>query len=194
MGNIGLMMALAAVGTFEPGSPVAEQAQVVPAPDTEYAELARRYESAEQPSYEDLSGGYTGRCYGPELPDAAENALLAGYRYQVGQNNGPLFPPRFVTKAVHMVHQGYGADYFDSMSRDKEQQVRDWLATYHTTISEAVSSAGALISQNVGGNVEYRIRKSGSYFFEQTVLLNAYGSMPVGSVFKMCYYFRKVME
>lgn len=163
--------------------------------ETRFSDLVQRFETAATPTRNEIKGWWSGRCFYPKTPDAAENALLVGTSELIGGSQGPLYPPREAYKIIHLVWTGKSADVYDEPSREIIDSVAGLLSNGGLTgVSEAVETQGSLASSNTPGNLEWRIRKNGPYFFEESIILRTNNDYKAGEIFAACYYFKKIHE
>ncbi|MDO8757053.1 MAG: hypothetical protein Q7J64_03480 [Elusimicrobiota bacterium] len=161
------------------------------ADETYFKQLEKLYAQGMLPLKENLTGWFAGRCYKYDSPGSPKGGLLVGLRHTVGGDNGPLFPPKSDFRILS-IDSFLGADLFDDITMGEESELSSIVNSGFNSVTAAVAIDGALASKHMAGNLEYRIRKHGSFFIESAIALGDSESLKAGDTYAMCYYFKKV--
>lgn len=162
---------------------------------TFFERLRAYYDQATEPTVEDLSGWYTGRCYQVSDQNRSLSQLLVGESREIPQNpqdHGPLFPPTTEFKIMLIIYPSQPANFYDNLTDEIVQEVQSLIENNLSKITVATHVDGALASQYSEGDLEYRIRKSGNFLFSKLVLLRDISNYKAGDTAFFCYYFKKV--
>jgi hypothetical protein len=159
-------------------------------------QVMERYNSGTDPEFTSMIGWWTGRCYLNTSPSSPFGVLMvaAETSESVGDDNGPQFPPKVtLTKRMALVGHIYNSPaFFDEMTEEKKQSIRDFETSGEFKNLVATSIDGSWNTDNVDGNLRYTLRKNGDYFYGPATLLKDSGENKAGSVFAACYFFKKV--
>jgi hypothetical protein len=164
----------------------------------QYDQLAQYYNSgsATMPTFAELAGWHTGRCYSSRSPAVATNSLLALAERSTndGRNDGPLFPPGAPEQVILTLNNGSEREtYFDVVSDAQAISFSNVIFNSLPSMGTAGTFPdGSLGSINTRGNLEYRIKKTGGYFIGRHTLIAAQGGQAAGDAYQYCYWFNRV--
>ena len=155
-----------------------------------YTQLQVMFNSAALPTIADLTGWYSGRCYLYTSPSTPRADILVGDTTQTGADNGPLFPPSTIFKAVSVAgDESAPANTFDVLNKDLNDQIMSSYKSNSNLLTEVREDSGSLITTMPNADIVFRYRKgSNGYLFAQ-IMSNSQQNTMRGS---MCYYFKKV--
>jgi hypothetical protein len=190
-GRVNAIVAEVGMATAEglPQAPTinAPKAEIFSSDESYFNQLIKLYDKGDLPSKEDVTGWFTGRCYKYDAQNEPIGGLLAAGPKE--NANGPLFPE----PVFRMVDQMNGnVDYFDSITPSKESEINFYLSSdqgARTTVTETEKS---FASKTTSGNLEYRVRRNGSYLIEKVFFPDDNGYRAAGAPLRLCYYFQKV--
>lgn len=158
---------------------------------------------------DEMNGWYSGRCYRWEDPNQAFGTILVARYVDVhgDPSNGPLFPPDEQKYHQYNVY-GLGrqgteapADYWDNLNQSKIDFVNDLIR--QGSLQNSYPTRGSLDIQFPYGNLFMSTRLYPTtqgvdptvmpgYLVTRMALLRDTPPYPAGSIFAICYYFKKV--
>lgn len=161
-------------------------------PQDPFMDLEKLFAEAAPVPVAEVQGWHAGRCftYGDHL--TARGALLAVVGKDVGQEGGPLFPPKWVNKILNLIGVAVSADYFDDLTPYRAGEVQRIIDREFGDVSEAQTKNDILSSEYESGNLEYQVKKNGQYLIVRNVTLKDEGQIRAGTTYDACYFFKKV--
>lgn len=166
---------------------------------SKYETLNLFFENGTLPTKAEVTGWWSGRCYGKESQNSPVGMLLLALSVTIppssNDNNGPLFPPAVPTKSFNIVlaninQFGDTPDRYDNLTPDDKRRFENFIESdfkfYISTTAE-----GSLSSRNESGNLKYLVRKYQNYFITKVVFLRDQDTFKSGDIFASCYFFKK---
>ena len=140
-----------------------------------YSELAQNFDSAQQPTQEQITGVWSGRCFSSEYDRTPSGIALVAETYQ-NPANGPLFSGKFDMG----VYEDNDPAHFDDMS---VVDITQLFKSDHGGEEVSVDQ-GSLVSikREQYPSVYFYVRASGSYLFMKEV---------ISARTSYCYFFNK---
>ncbi len=180
-------------GNREMVAMTAEKAVFAASGKTHFARLKELYAQGYRPKQSELVGFYSGRCYRGEAPNVPVGVAFVG-RMVSGGNNGPLFPSLSELKAnIIACSDDSVSDCFDNGADN--QTIIGYIEDGSLPLLETKAVGGAIAyDSNINDAEEFRIRKSGAYFFAKGVTLKNAEGYHAGDIFAACYFFQKVHD
>lgn len=156
-----------------------------------FTRLKAMYDNGTLPSQTELTGWFSGRCFSQRAGDTAWGSLIVSEVEEVGDDSGPLLPPKQEFKIRTVGQEGYAPDTFDTITPDAMQWIGDELKNL-TGVSEAQSVDGSLMSaietQDMLIDIQVHVKRYKNYFITET-----YGDIDAFTdPQSLCYYFKKV--
>ena len=179
-------------GNREMVAMTAEKAVFAASGKTHFARLKELYAQGYRPKQSELVGFYSGRCYRGEAPNEPMGVALVGQSY--GKSNGPLFPSFLGLKAnIARCDDENVSDCYDNGAGN--QEIIGYVENGALPLLKTKASGGAIAyDSNINDAEEFRIRKSGAYFFAKEIMLKNDKAYHAGDVTMACYFFQKVHD
>jgi hypothetical protein len=172
--------------------------------NTKYEILGSYFVTAQRPSFEDVKGWWSGRCFRKNKPQTAIGSLLilspSTGQYQPDPDHpapgtdGPLFPHAMMNEYNMMVFEvpGASADYVDFPSKGLIKSLEEDLNSARFNQFKATSTENSIVSKNEPSNALMSVRKYENYLLAQVATLQSNSDSAAGDVFSNCYYFKRL--
>lgn len=155
---------------------------------TRFDQLALRFEAAQKPAIQNMTGWTSGRCYSADAQNVAYGALLVTETRESDGRHGPVFDAP--TTKLMVIGKGRSSKtasptYFDHPDNVLRTQIRSIVDSYFasdafSTVAEDESSLITLYS-----GVRYEYRSDAQYIYSRFFY-------PLEAVDSYCYYFKKI--
>jgi hypothetical protein len=166
-----------------------------------YDNLNGYFTNGLMPSFSEIQGIWSGRCYNATTPNEPKGMLLMADFVTTlpadNGNNGPLFPPPPPTTSFNMALGSRGdeaADTWDNPTPAALGEVKAYMDSPDFRSMVANYQNGSIVSNNEAGGLQFLIRKFSNYFVAQNIILrdDPASQVKAGTVFAACYFFKKI--
>jgi hypothetical protein len=176
--------------------------------NTKYEILNSYFVNAQEPSFQDIKGWWSGRCYRKNKPQTAVGSRLVvslstgPYHptppyHPIPDEDGPMFPHTLIKHEYNMMVfevPAAPANFVDFSNNGLTESLEGYTLSPQYNQFKAEHHEKSIVSKNEPGNALMSVRKHDRYLLAQVANLHSDSNYIAGDVFSNCYYFKKIKQ